>query len=172
MLYELPIGRGKPIGSGMSKLADAVVGGWQISSLMTYQNGIPIPMSAPGNGFSFAYNPPNISSGPAVSINDPTVQEWFNVNAFSKPAPFTIGTAPRRIAQLRGDGTHNTDVSLMKSFTMREPLRLQFRSDFFNLTNTPQFSAPNTSVGSSTFGQVTSQANSPRAIQLGLKLTF
>ena len=98
--------------------------------------------------------------------------ERFNVNAFSKPAPFTIGTAPRRITQLRQDGTHNADVSLAKSFVVWEPLRLQFRADFFNLTNTPQFSASNTAVGSSIFGQVTSQANAPRAIQFGLKMTF
>ena len=172
MLYDLPVGRGKKIGNGMNRLADAVVGGWQFSGLMTYQSGIPINMSAPGNGFGFAYNPPNITNGPAVSISNPTVGEWFNVNAFSEPLPFTIGSAPRRITQLRQDGTHNTDISLMKNFIVWEPVKLQFRADFFNLTNTPQFSAPNTSVGSSTFGQVTSQANSPRAIQFGVKLSF
>jgi hypothetical protein len=172
MLYELPIGRGKTIGNNMNRVADAVMGGWQVSALMIYQNGIPIPMSAPGNGFGFAYNPPNITSGSAASISDPTVGEWFNTSAFSKPLPFTIGAAPRRITQLRQDGTHNTDVSLMKNFRVREPVKLQIRGDFFNLTNTPQFSAPNTSVGSSTFGQMTSQANGPRAIQLGVKLMF
>ena len=172
MLYELPVGTGKPVGGSMNRLADAVVGGWQISALLTYQSGIPIPMSAPGNGFAFAYNPPNITNGPAVSLDNPAVAQWFNVNAFSKPAPFTIGTAPRRITQLRQDGTHNTDFSVMKKFILREPLDLQVRADFFNLTNTPQFSAPNTSVGSNTFGQVTSQANLPRAIQFGVKLYF
>ncbi len=172
MLYDLPIGRGKAIGSSMNRIADALVGGWQLSGLMNYQSGIPIPMSAPGNGFGFAYNPPNITSGSAVSISNPTVQEWFNVNAFSKPASFTIGTAPRRITQLRQDGTHNTDISLMKIFKVWEPVNVQLRADFLNLTNTPQFSAPNTSVGSSTFGQVTSQANAARAIQFGVKVLF
>jgi hypothetical protein len=172
MLYELPIGKGKPIGSNLNRVADAVVGGWQVSGLIRIQNGIPDPMSAPGNGFSFAYNPPNISSGPDVTISNQSVGEWFNVNAFSKPAPFTIGTAPRRIPQLRQDGVHSADIALMKNFLLREPLKLQFRTEFFNLTNTAQFSAPNTSVGSSTFGQVTSQGNSPRQIQFGVKLSF
>ncbi len=172
MLYDLPIGRGKAIGSNLNRVVDAFVGGWQVSALMNFQNGIPIPMSAPGNGFGFAYNPPNITSGSAVSISNPTIYEWFNVNAFSKPASFTIGSAPRRITQLRQDGTHNADVSLNKNFKIWEAINLQFRTDFFNLTNTPQFGAPNTFVGSSTFGQVTYQANSPRAIQFGLKLTF
>jgi hypothetical protein len=172
MLYELPVGKGKAIGANMNRLADAVAGGWQVSGLMTYQSGIPIPMSASGNGFGFAYNPPNITNGSAVSISNPTVSEWFNVNAFSQPAPYTIGTAPRRITQLRQDGTHNTDFSVMKNFKILERVNAQFRADFFNLTNTPQFSAPNTNVSSNTFGQVTSQANSARQIQFGLKISF
>jgi hypothetical protein len=171
-LYELPVGRGKPFGSSMHPVAEAILGGWQVSGLIRLQNGIPDPMSAPGNGFGFAYNPPNITSGSDVSISNRTVGEWFNVNAFSKPAPFAIGSAPRRITQLRQDGVHSADIALMKNFVVREPLKLQFRTEFFNMTNTPQFSAPNTSVGSSTFGQVTSQGNSPRQIQFGLKLSF
>ncbi len=171
-LYNLPIGKGRALGNGMNRFADALIGGWQLSGLMVYQNGIPVPMSAPGNGFNFAYNPPNITNGAAVSINSPTIYEWFNVNAFSKPAPFTIGTAPRRITQLRTDGTHNTDISLGKNFRIWEPVTAQFRADFLNLTNTPQFGAPNTAVGSSTFGQVTYQGNAPRAIQFSLKVTF
>jgi hypothetical protein len=172
MLYEFPVGKGKPIGANMSPIADAVWGGWEVSGLIRLQDGIPDPMSAPGNGFGFAYNPPNITNGRDVSISNPTVEEWFNINAFSKPAPFTIGTAPRRITQLRQDGVHSADVALMKNFQVREPMKLQFRAEFFNLTNTPQFSAPNTSVGSNTFGQITSQGNSPRQIQFGLKLNF
>ena len=172
MLYELPVGKGKPFGANMHPVAEAALGGWQVSGLIRIQSGIPDPMSAPGNGFGFAYNPPNITNGSAVSLSNQTVSEWFNVNAFSKPDPFTIGTAPRRITQLRQDGVHSADIALMKNFAIREPLRLQFRAEFFNLTNTPQFSPPNTAVGSNTFGQVTSQGNSPRQIQFGIKLNF
>lgn len=171
-LYDLPIGKGKAFGSSMNRFADALIGGWQLSGLLVYQSGIPIPMSAPGNGFNFAYQPPNITNGSAVSIGSPTVYEWFNVSAFSVPSAFTIGTAPRRITQLRQDGIHNTDVSLGKTFRVWEPVSAQFRADFLNLTNTPQFCAPNTFIGGSTAGQVTCQANNPRAIQFGLKLTF
>jgi hypothetical protein len=57
------------------------------------QDGIPDPMSAPNNGFGFAYNPPNISNGSNVPISHATVEQWFNTAAFSKPDPFTIGTA-------------------------------------------------------------------------------
>jgi len=174
MFYDLPFGKGKAIGSNLNRVADALVGGWQLSGLMTFQSGIPIPMSAPGNGFGFAYNPPNISNFSAVSLSNPTVHEWFNTTAFSQPAPYTIGSAPRRITQLRQDGTHNADISLIKSFSIWESLRAQFRADFLNIANTPQFSAPNTFVSSSngSFGQVTSQANRPRAVQFGVKLIF
>ncbi|MGI8992132.1 MAG: TonB-dependent receptor domain-containing protein [Bryobacteraceae bacterium] len=172
LLYELPIGKGKSFGGDMNPIANAVVGGWEVSGLMRWQNGIPDSMSAPGNGFGFAYNPPNITNGSNVPISNQTVERWFNTAAFSKPDPFTIGTAPRRITQLRQDGVHSADVALLKNFAVWERLKAQFRAEFFNLSNTPQFAAPNTSVGSSTFGQVTSQGNSPRQIQFGLKLTF
>jgi hypothetical protein len=172
MLYELPVGKGKKVGGSWNPVVNAVAGGWQISGLLRYQNGIPDPMSAPNNGFGLAYNPPNISKGPDVSVSNPNVGQWFNTNALTKPDPFTIGTAPRRITQLRQDGVHGADVAVIKNFAIHEPMKLQFRAEFFNLTNTPQFSAPNTSVGSNTFSQVTSQGNSPRQIQFGLKLNF
>jgi hypothetical protein len=129
-------------------------------------------MSAPGYNLNYAYNPPNVSSGSAVTLQNPTVNEWFNVNAFSAPAPYTIGSAPRRITQLRQDGVHSADIALMKNFSVKEYLKVQFRAEAFNIANTPQFAAPNTTFGSSTFGQVTSQANQPRQVQFGLKLTF
>jgi hypothetical protein len=172
MLYDLPVGKGKQFATNLNPVAEAALGGWEVSGLIRIQSGIPDPMSAPGNGFGFAYNPPNITKGSDVSISNQTVSEWFNVNAFSAPAPFTIGTAPRRITQLRQDGVHSADIALIKTFPIREQLRLQFRAEFFNLTNTPQFSPPNTAVGSNTFGQVTSQGNSPRQIQFGIKLNF
>jgi hypothetical protein len=172
LLYELPVGKGKSFGAHLNPVVNAVVGNWETSGIIRVQSGIPDAMSAPGNGFGFAYNPPNITSGSAVPLANRTVEEWFNVAAFSKPAPFTIGSAPRRITQLRQDGVHSADVALLKNFAVWESLRLQFRAEFFNLTNTPQFNAPNTAVGSSTFGQVTAQGNSPRQIQFGLKLSF
>ncbi len=172
IVYDLPVGKGRMFGSSMNRYANAVVGGWQVSTLMNFQSGIPINMSAPGNGYGFAYQPPNISSFSAVPLSNPTVQRWFNTAAFSQPAPYTIGSAPRRITQLRQDGVHSADVSLTKSFAIFESLRLQFLAQFFNISNTPQFAAPNTFVGSNNFGQVTSTYNDARDIQFALKLTF
>ena len=172
VLYELPVGKGKQFGANLNPVVDAVVGGWQLSGLMRFQNGIPDPMSAPGYSLNYAYNPPNITKGSDVSVDNPTVYRWFNTSAFSAPAPYTIGSAPRRITQLRQDGVHSADIALMKNFSVREFMKIQFRAEAFNIANTPQFAAPNTSFGSSTFGQVTSQANQPRQVQFGLKLIF
>ena len=171
-VYDLPVGKGRTFGANMNKVAEGVVGGWHIASVMNFQNGIPDHMTAPGNGFGFAYQPPNIANNTAVAISNPTVQQWFNTAALTAPAPYTIGNAARRITQLRQDGVHAADVSVMKTFMIREPLKLQFRAEFFNISNTPQFSAPNTSVGSSTFGQVTGLWNTPRDVQFGLRLDF
>jgi hypothetical protein len=172
LVYDIPVGKGRPFGNNMNKVADFVAGGWQVATIMNFQTGIPDHMSASNNGFGFAYQPPNIANGNNVSLNNPTVQQWFNTSAVLAPAPFTIGTAPRRIEQLRQDGVHAADVSIMKNFIIREPLKMQFRAEFFNISNTPQFAAPNTTVGSSTFGQVTGLWNTPRDVQFGLRLDF
>ena len=172
LVYDIPVGKGRTFGANLNKFAQAVVGGWQVASIMNFQNGIPVHMSAPGNGFGFAWQPPNIANVNAVSIANPTVEKWFNTQALTAPAPYTIGNADRRITQLRQDGVHSADVSIIKNFIVREPLKVQFRAEFFNITNTPQFAAPNTSVGSSTFGQVTGLWSPPRDVQFGLRLEY
>lgn len=171
-LYELPVGRGKALGGSMNSVANAFLGGWQISGMLRLQTGTPMNYSAPGLGFGFGYNPPNITKGSDVPLENRTPDRWFNTDAFSAPAPFMMGTAPRRITDLRQDGVHSADVGLMKNLTLREPLKLQIRAESFNVTNTPQFGRPNTALGSPTFGQVTSTWNTPRNVQVALRLTF
>jgi len=90
------------------------------------------------------------------------------------PAPFTVGNAPREISTARAPGTATSALSLFKQFHLpiREGSLLEVRAEAFNALNHPQFGAPNTVVGSSAFGIVTSQANIPRQIQLAMKLYF
>ena len=171
-LYELPVGRGKALGSNLNSVGNALLGGWQISGMIRLQTGTPMNYSAPGLGFGFGYNPPNITKGSDVPIDNRKPERWFNTAAFSQPAPFVMGTAPRRITDLRQDGVHSADVGLMKNITLREPVKLQIRAESFNLTNTPQFGRPNTTVNSATFGQVTGTWSGPRNVQLGLRLSF
>lgn len=173
-LYELPVGKGKAFGANMPPVANVILGGWQVAGMMRFQTGIPVGTSAPGVGANFSKNYPNIPNGAdSLKIDNRNVAQWFNTSALVKPAPFVIGSAPRRIGTLRQDGVHSADMSINKNFVAREPLRLQFAAQFFNLTNTPQFSAPNTNTGDpNNIGKVTGTWIGPRNIQLGLKLTF
>jgi hypothetical protein len=73
---------------------------------------------------------------------------------------------------VQGPGEHNLDISINRQFQVRERFQAQLRGEFYNAFNTPQFSAPGTTVGSSSFGVITSSAVAPRLIQLGLKMRF
>ena len=97
-------------------------------------------------------------------------------SCFAAPADFTFGNEARVDPTLRSSGVNNWDFSLFKRtrFGPDEKLGLEFRTEFFNLFNRTQFAPPNTSVGSSTFGVVSSTASgtNPRLIQFGLKFVF
>jgi hypothetical protein len=88
---------------------------------------------------------------------------------FSQPAPFTFGNAPERIPGLRAHGLNSVDFSLFKEIAPMDRFRLQLRVEAFNIFNYVQFGSPNTNVNSASVGQVTSQANSPRQLQFGIK---
>ncbi|MBI1899099.1 MAG: hypothetical protein HYS04_21575 [Acidobacteria bacterium] len=106
--------------------------------------------------------------GPAQS----RLTKWFDTSVFTQPAPFTFGTASARIHDVRSHGIRNFDLSLFKEFAPLEKMRVQFRLEALNAFNTVQFGNPNTSVTSSSFGRVTSQANAPRQLQVGLKFLW
>jgi len=99
------------------------------------------------------------------------LQRWFNTSVFSQPAAFTFGNAGATFPLLRTHNVRNLDLSLFKHFTFGN-MRLQTRVEAFNALNRVQFGSPNTSVTSSSFGVVTSQANTPRQLQFGVKLLW
>jgi hypothetical protein len=100
------------------------------------------------------------------------VNEWFNTACFVTPPAFTFGTESRTDPNLRSAGVANWDFAAVKDTTITERFVLQFRAEIFNLFNRVQFSPPNTTVGSSTYGVVTGQANNPRLVQFALRLQF
>ena len=95
----------------------------------------------------------------------------LNPSGFQRNPNFTFGNAPRTLG-CRRDGPKNFDFSLIKFIPIREKVNAEFRSEFFNAFNRPQLGAPNTTFGSGSFGAITSQFNSPRVIQFGLKVNF
>ena len=98
--------------------------------------------------------------------------QFFKTSVFSQPAAFTFGNTGRTLADVRGPGVRNLDFALFKTFRIQEKLKAQFRGEAFNLSNTVQFSDPNTTRNSNQFGIISAQSNSPRQMQVGLKLLF
>jgi len=86
--------------------------------------------------------------------------------------PYQFGDEPRVDPTLRGDGIKNFDFSFQKQTSIAEGVRLQFRTEFFNVFNRVQFAPPGPTAGSNNFGQVTYQVNKPRQIQLSLRLNY
>lgn len=180
-VYDLPIGRGKAVGSGMNRLADAVIGGWEVSQIATFKQGIPISING-SNIASYGGNPrPDVVGD--VHVAHQTIHEWFNTGAFAYAPYGTFGTAPRFFSYLRGPGYQNWDTAIMKNWRFREAMRIQFRAEIFNTFNHPQFYAPQNggeswtgcdpngsqaSSCSSTLGQITNTF-AARTVQFGGK---
>lgn len=110
---------------------------------------------------------PNVAGDPTLGQRSP--ERWFNTTAFTFPPPGSFGNAGRNI--LNGPGYHNVNASLVKNTALTERMNLQFRAEFFNLFNHPNFNLPDNFLGSPSFGQITS-AREPRHIQFGVKLLF
>jgi hypothetical protein len=176
-VYQLPFGKGKQFGSNWNGLVDSVLGGWQTNGLWRFDDGMPLALSLSTSQALPTYGTqrPNLI-GPLTRNNGSNwLSQYFaDPQDAVQPAPFTVGNAPKDIATARAPGTATTALSLFKQFPLpiREGSQLEFRAEAFNALNHPQFSPPNLTVGSSAFGKVTAQANSPRQVQLGLKLYF
>ncbi len=162
--YELPIGRGHSFLGNSTGVVNQLASGWKTNFILTLQDGYafnvascPQQTHASNDGLncnSLLVPGENIDGGPH------NVNQWINPNAFAAPA---VATAIGQTAalggmgmQARGPGFHRLDFSLFKEFRTTERTHLEFRAEFFNLTNTPQFANPsNTSIGSIFFGQIT-----------------
>ncbi|MCI0419094.1 MAG: hypothetical protein L0312_07730 [Acidobacteria bacterium] len=110
---------------------------------------------------------PNLVGDPRIP--NPTVEQWFNTGAFAQPTAFTFGNVPRMMPNLRAPGQNNWDLALQKWWYWQDRFRIQFRSEFFNAFNHPNFYAPNTTFGNPAFGRITNTFL-PRDIQFGAKL--
>lgn len=198
LVYELPFGRGKTFGSGMSRLANAVAGGWTISGVTRWSSGYPFTVSS---GFGWATNfelesaailsstvtpqtgtyivqqagggtGPNVFRNPGIANNSDVTAA---LNAFRQSFPGESGQRN----ELRGPGTFNIDASLSKSWHITEAQALKFTWETFNVTNTPRFDvgtmqiSGNNSVSNSTsFGNFASTLSNPRVMEFAVRFTF
>ena len=164
--YELPFGKGKAL-LNRGGAVNAILGGWQLASLVTMRSGIPFTVVTSGGltNAGGADRPNRIGNGTLPS-DQQTIDHWFDTTAFTVQPQFTYGNSGRNI--LFGPDLRNLDLSLSKSFAITEGKRLQFRVESFNFTNTPAFGQPAATLNAAGVGQITS-AGDPRRIQFGLK---
>jgi hypothetical protein len=149
---------------------NGLLGGWQAQSTFIRRTGRPftptISRDVANTGIG-SQRPNRTGSG---ALENPTPQAWFDKTAFTVPANYTYGNSGGFI--LREQRFADLDFSVFKQFQVREKSRLQFRAEFFNLTNTASFSAPNTNIDTAAGGVVTSDISTPRQIQFALKYNF
>ncbi len=170
VVYELPFGKDKPFHPS-NHIASYAAGGWQVNSIVNLTSGPPFEVDYSGDnantGNTFVHA--NIT-GPAYHPAGAPKAQWLNPASFAQPAPDTFGNGGRN--SLRSAGTRDLDLSIFRTFPIRDALALNFRAESFNLTNTVNFNAPNATLNSNNFGLVTSSRNNPRQIQFALKLAF
>jgi Carboxypeptidase regulatory-like domain/TonB dependent receptor len=169
VVYELPFGQGKPLNPS-NRIASSVVSGWQINAIVSLDSGTPYYVTYSGDlaNTGNAFVKVDVVGDPTPAHRTPA--EWINPSAFAIPAPYTFGTMGRN--SLRSDWNRNVDFSVFRTFPIQDALRLEFRAEAFNLTNTAVFGTPNNVINSPNFGTVTSTASTPRELQLALKLYF
>jgi hypothetical protein len=184
-VYNLPIGRGETFFSGVSGIADKLVSGWGLNGVTTFQKGYPMGVTMNLNTVSqysgAGTTRPNVVPGADKRTHGPIQSRlgdqyskapYFNLNAFIAPGPFRFGNESRTDNSLRLPGIANYDLALFKDTHLSERIVLQLRVESFNLFNRVQFGGPNTAIGNSQAGRITTQANEPRELQLAGRINF
>jgi hypothetical protein len=171
-VYEIPYGRGRKFGSSAPSPVDAVLGGWQLSTIAVLRSGFPFTVTTSGNiaNTGGITQVPNRISNPNLSGSQQREARFFDTNAFVNPAVYTLGNAGGN--PLVGPGFRNVDLSASKIFRIRERFTVQFRGEFFNILNHPNQGQPGATLGTANFGRITSTTGDPRTLQFGLKLLY
>src|SRR5262249_6791441 len=187
-VYDLPIGRGHTFLGNASGAANALLGGWQTTGLLVLSSGQPFTVLDGSGNPDFDARPDLIGDPFAPSAGCPqtrTPQCWFNPAAFQPVQDSSGSLLPGNEGRnlFRAPGYRNFDFGLIKTIPLKERARLQFRGEFFNLTNTPHFATPVLKLSDPAAGKLTHTRNSVnfgssatsyanRMIQLALKLEF
>lgn len=167
-VYEIPFFR-----SSGPAAARFVLGGWQMGGIWMAISGGPLGVtSAVNNTFSQGGGQRPNWSGANPCVANPTPQRWLDASVFSVPAAYAFGNAPSTFNGCRSDRTDQIDFTLTKNTRIKERFNIQFRAEFFNISNTARFAPPNQNFGNPQFGVVNAQGNQPRVVQFGLKMIY
>jgi hypothetical protein len=176
-VYNIPVGKGRSFSTG-NNFADYILGNWQLSGILSLYSGRPFDVTMANGDTSGTGNTVTranlLMKDPYLSGQGPL--NYLNPAAFASP---TVATATQVGAfgdlgrnSLRTDSYHNFDMSVTRLFPIKERANLQFRCDFFNLTNSVVFGQPNNTLGNPSFGVITGTANVSRIIQFAMKFTM
>lgn len=157
------------------KAITAILGGWQLTGILTANSGAPLKVSA---GVDRSLNGQGLDTADLVGDwrihesrpRSQEIQRWFNTAAFALPALGTVGTAGVNI--VRGPALSNLDMAVFKNFSVKERFKFQFRAEFFNALNHPVLGNPNTAFTNGNFGRILSTQTAPRVGEVGLKFSF
>jgi hypothetical protein len=176
-IYEPPFGKGKTmLTKGLGK---ALLGGWQLNGIWTWESGLPLNFSASSTSLNAPGNSqwPNLVAPVQILGNEGQRTYWFTPSSFANPPAGTIGNVGRDI--LHGPRLFNINGSVFRKFNITERTRLEFRAEAYNVTNTPWFDLPDTTLGDASFGQITTaqgnqsvKVNMNRSWQGSLRLVF
>lgn len=167
-LYPLPFGARRRFLTG-NRVLDFAIGGWQLNAIATLTSGNPFTVSFSGDVANTGNANQGVDQVGDPHLSHPTIAEWFNTAAYQAPAQYTYGTVGRNT--LRSDGYKDLDLSIFRDFTM-ERVRAEFRAEAFNLTNTPVWAAPKSTLNNKTFGTISGTASTQRELQMALKIYF
>lgn len=168
-IYELPFGSGRRWLKDRNHFLEALAGGWQMTSIFTAQSGGPFSVSlATPTANTGTFTRPNRICNGNLPAGKRSIHAWYQTSCFVAPPVYTFGNTGRNI--LIGPGLFTWDFGLDKDFHLVEGLGMQFRAEFFNLLNHPNFGLPNASIGSAAAGTVTSVVTNARETQFAARL--
>jgi hypothetical protein len=170
--FTLMLNYALPFGNNLTGWQGRLIKGWHFNAIQVYQTGSPFSVlnASPLSNTGVSSDRPNLISDP--NISNPSIRQWFNTAAFAPQALGTIGSEGRNV--LTGPPFRHFDCSVFKDFKIRERYTLQTRFEAFNLTNTPNFANPSATLGSATFGTISStrSGSTPRDLQFALRFSF
>ena len=168
--YELPFGKSKRFAA--SGPAAQVLGGWSLQGITSLLGGNPFSVQMSSNSLNNgAFQRPNRVCDGRLPRSERSVDRYFDPACFAAPPAYVYGNAARNV--LVGPGAVNFDAAVLRDFRVRERMKLQFRAEFFNFFNTPQFYPPNGSIGSRDAGTISGvRGGSNRQSQLSLKFIY
>jgi hypothetical protein len=170
-VYELPFGQGKRFANSPGWASRLLIGGWQVSGILSLNNGFPFYIIVPFDNANIGggLQRPTLTGPLVPSGFQQTPAHWFDTSNLTV-VPYTFGNLGRNA--MRQDGYKDFDLAAAKRFQISERKNLEFRAEAFNFFNHPNFAAPDGNFSDPTFGRVLGMNGSPRDIQFGLKLLF